>query len=70
MSEHSFTCPKCGGHWFGSSTSTEDGAMQTVTCHGGPTAWSGGCGWSGPYRDYVHNHHMPGPCRACARGAR
>ncbi len=50
--EHAFTCPDCGGHWFGSHLVDPDN--RTVNCHGGPKLL--GCGFIGPYDDLVNNN--------------
>jgi len=49
--DYSFTCPKCGSHWFG--TSERGGGMaRMVNCHGSD---SHHCRWSGPAAE-----HLPG----------
>jgi hypothetical protein len=49
MSEHAFTCPKCGSHYFGTETEKRLGKvviLDTVKCHG--KDFSGKmCDWRG-----------------------
>lgn len=53
-----FTCPKCGGHYFGTSCKVEhDDAgevvkveIEKIHCHHG-TVGGKPCGWSGDYWD-------------------
>lgn len=55
VKEHSFMCPNCGAHWFGTSREPDakSSADWIVNCHGSER--SGACGWSGPYREHVRN---------------
>lgn len=46
MSEHSFTCPKCGGHYFGRNPQT-----NVVECHGD--------GSDKPYRKCWKGYYVP-----------
>lgn len=48
-SEHSFTCPRCGSHYFGSSDSHTEGWI--VYCHGEHKGEA--CRWKGSHSDHV-----------------
>lgn len=47
---HNFTCPKCGGHYFGRDAGILDGdvvALDTVRCHGDSSGGPRRCDWRG-----------------------
>ena len=48
---HSFTCPDCGSHYFGTSNMGEPHSEWVVGCHGEDYE----CNWSGNYDEYVNN---------------
>lgn len=48
----SFTCPKCGGHYFGVHDATAD--EWIVECH------TPKCRWRGKYDEHVRNEHLEG----------
>ena len=51
-----FTCPACGGHWFGTSREggTDDTSRWLVHCH----QQYGACDWSGPYDGHIVNETL------------
>ena len=53
--KRAFTCPECGGHWFGTSgASDKDRSKWVVYCHEQYLS----CRWSGPYEKFVNNEHI------------
>lgn len=48
---HSFTCPDCGGHYFGTDGTDPDNWI--VHCH------TMHCGWTGSHREYVDSTPPP-----------
>ena len=34
MTDHYFTCPECGGHYFGRDIGPDHEPLPTVACHG------------------------------------
>jgi hypothetical protein len=48
-----FTCPRCGGHYFKTDTSSEDREDWTVHCNGSSTVPVISCGWTGKHTQHV-----------------
>jgi transcription elongation factor Elf1 len=53
-----FTCPRCGAHTWG-STGAHEPKTATVACQKSTLDGTGGCGWSGPYEEFVLNDDLP-----------
>lgn len=54
IKKHSFTCPACGGHYWGAGDMS-DRSKWTANCH---DQFRQGCRWSGPYDDHIKNEHL------------